>query len=141
MKYLIIKCDELSDGWECDAYREPICMTDDYSKYGYSYEVYELQSDSTFKLIKDYDKSNEEGIAIYDYTDDKLNKVFEKHKDLGRYEITKSQVKKWKSKYHFEETIEEILTDLQCSGSHGEEISGKWIVIGEYTDDKYTSGY
>ena len=98
MKYLIIKCDELSDEWECDAYREPICMTDDYSKYGYGYEVYELQSDSTFKLIKDYDKSNEEGIAIYDYTDDKLNKVFEKHKDLGRYEITKSQVKKWKSR-------------------------------------------
>lgn len=141
MKYLIVKCDELSDGWECDAYREPICMTDDYSKYGYGYEVYELQSDNTFKLIKDYDKINEEGIAVYDYTDDKLNKIFEKHKDLGRYEITKSQIKKWKSKYHFTETIEEILADLQCSGSYGEEINNKLIVIGEYKDDIYSWRY
>lgn len=141
MKYLIIKCDELSDGWECDAYREPICMTGDYSKYGYGYEAYELQSDNTFKLIKDYDKFNEEGIAVYDYTDDKLNKVFEKHKDLGRYKITKSQIKKWKSKYHFKETVEEIFTDLQCTGSYGEQINDRWTVIGEYIDDKYTSGY
>ena len=141
MKYLIIKCDELSDGWECDAYREPICMTDDYSKYGYGYEVYELQSDNTFKLIKDYDKINEEGIAVYDYTDDKLNKVFEKHKDLGRYEITESQVEEWKSKYHFTETVEEILSDLQCTGSYGEEINDRWTVIGEYKDDIYSWGY
>lgn len=61
MKYLIIKCDELSDQYECDADRTPICMTDNYSKYcGYGYEIYELQKDNTFKLIKDYEDYIEE---------------------------------------------------------------------------------
>lgn len=54
MKYLIIKCEELADQWECDANRTPVCITDDYSIYGLGYEVYELQADSTFKLIKEY---------------------------------------------------------------------------------------
>ena len=70
MKYLIIKCDELGDQWECDANRTPICITDDYSKYGYGYEVYELLTDNTFKLIKNYEDTIEEGFAIYEYFDD-----------------------------------------------------------------------
>lgn len=62
MKYLIIQCDELGDQWECDADRTPICMTNDYSKYGgYGYEVYKLKSNGTFELVKEYTKEIKEG--------------------------------------------------------------------------------
>ena len=33
MRYLVIKCEELGDGWECDADREPLCVTEDISKW------------------------------------------------------------------------------------------------------------
>ena len=55
--YLIVKCRELIDGWECDADRTPFCMTDNPSLYGRSFEVYELQDDNTFELIKEYDET------------------------------------------------------------------------------------
>lgn len=43
-KYLIIECDELSDAYECDADRTPICLTDDFEKFNhYGYEIYEVQ--------------------------------------------------------------------------------------------------
>ena len=77
MKYLIIRCDELRDQWECDADRTPICLTDDYSKYNCrGYEIYEIQKDNTFKLIREYNDITIEEIviAIYsleaEYTDD-----------------------------------------------------------------------
>lgn len=60
MKYLIMKCDELGDQWECDADRTPICMTDDWEAYfnanniPYDFEVWERQADNTFKRIKEY---------------------------------------------------------------------------------------
>ena len=54
MKYLVMKCDELMDAYECDADRTPICLTDDYSNYGQGYEIYELNEDNTFELIRSY---------------------------------------------------------------------------------------
>ena len=141
MKYLIIKCDELGDQWECDANRTPVCITNDYSKYGYGYEVYELLADNTFKLIKDYEDTIEEGFAIYEYFDDGSVNLYEKFPNMTRDDITKSQVKKWKKKYHFTDTINEIYEWLKSGGSYGEEINKKWIVIGEYFDDDYSSGY
>ena len=141
MKYLIIKCDELGDQWECDANRTPICITDDYSKYGYGYEVYELLADNTFKLIKDYEDTIEEGFAIYEYFDDGSVNLYEKFPNMTRDDITKSQVKKWKKKYHFTDTIKDMFDDLTHYGACSDEIKGKYIVIGEYFDDNYSSGY
>lgn len=54
-KYLIMKCDELSDQYECDADRSPVCLVDDWAYYNeYGYEVYEILKNNTFKLIKSY---------------------------------------------------------------------------------------
>ena len=49
MKYLIIKCEELGDQWECDCDRKPLTMCDNWEKWyqenqkniNYSFEVYE----------------------------------------------------------------------------------------------------
>lgn len=61
MKYLIIKCKELGDQWECDADRTPICITDDFDKfYQFGYEIYEILDNGTFKLIKEYEEERED---------------------------------------------------------------------------------
>lgn len=53
--YLVVKCDELSDQYECDADRTPICVTKNYNKYNHpGYEIYEILSDGKLKLIKQY---------------------------------------------------------------------------------------
>lgn len=137
MKYLIVKCVELGDQWECDANRNPVCLTDDYSKYGRGYEVYELLEDGTFKLIKDYEECIESGIAIVKFDEEDIPSPLEKFKNLKRYEVTKSKVKKWKHKYGFSETVEVIYHGIRGCGEHGEMIGNEFVSICEYIDDRY----
>lgn len=61
MLYLIMKCRELDDGWECDADRKPIAITDNWHawvaihKPKYPYEVYANFSGKMHK-IKNYEE-------------------------------------------------------------------------------------
>ena len=53
--YLVVKCDELCDQYECDADRTPICVTKNYKSYNRpGYEIYAILSDGKLKLIKEY---------------------------------------------------------------------------------------
>lgn len=101
MKYLIVKCVELGDQWECDADRTPVCITNDFDKFNqYGYEIYKICDNETFELIKQYDESSEEGFAVYKwYNDDDVedkepNVIMEKIKNVGRSYFNKSKVKK-----------------------------------------------
>lgn len=147
MLYFIMQCFELGDQYECDADRTPLCLTEDPNQYGLGYEVYQVNSDNTLTLIKDYDTELESGMALYWWNDNNNDDerlpqvIIEKWKDLGRDDVSKSQIKKIKKQAGFHDTIEEILNDIYCVGSHGETIDGKWIVFGEYADDRYSLGY
>ena len=149
MKYLIIKCTALNDQWECDADRTPVCITDDFNKYNqYGYEIYKICDDGTFKLMKEYEESDEEGYAIYkwnnaDETDDKEpDVIIEEFKNAKRSDFTKSKIKKLKSKYGFKDTVDEIYKDIDCSDQHGEEINHEWVVLGYYIKGaNYPKGY
>lgn len=57
MKYLIVKCESLSDGWECDANRTPLCVTNNLDEYKgkWGYEIYEIRSDGRTILIQDWE--------------------------------------------------------------------------------------
>ena len=56
MKYLVIKCIPLSDQYECDADREPVCVANDTTAYeGKSYAIYEIHSDGSLELIQSYE--------------------------------------------------------------------------------------
>ena len=57
MKYWIVKCEPLSDGWECDANRIPLCVTDNLDEYKdkWGYEIYEIRSDGRTILIQDWE--------------------------------------------------------------------------------------
>ena len=140
--YLIMKC---SDQFECDASREPFCLTEDSKQYGYGFEVYKVKSNNTFELVKEYDVANETGFAIVDWieTDDDENDtafVKKKYPNLTRETITKSQVKQIKKEFGFIETVKEIFDDISYSGSHGEVIGEKWRVFGEYLDNNFDRG-
>lgn len=142
MEYLIVKCEELSDQYECDCNRIPLKMVDDYSSYGYGYEVYKLNKDNTFQLIKEYDKYLEEGIGVYKFDEnDKIKKVYEKHKNMTRDDVSKAQLKRWKRLYGFQGTVKEIFESIECGGGYGELINDEWTVIGEYYDNRYSLGY
>jgi hypothetical protein len=55
-KYLIVKCKELNDQYECEADRKIICMTNNYQPFKkYGYEVYEMRENGSFKLIQEFD--------------------------------------------------------------------------------------
>lgn len=61
-KYLVVKCYELHDQWECDADRIPVCMTNDWRKWRREIceincdfvEVYEVHSDGDLYLCHSF---------------------------------------------------------------------------------------
>lgn len=66
--YLIMKCKELNDQYECDADRIPMFITDDWEKNipDYCYEVYEILDDGKINLLIDYENApaREQGIIF-----------------------------------------------------------------------------
>lgn len=56
MKYLVIKCYELCDQYECDADRIPVCVTNDYSLYNErGYEIYKIEENGNLIKIRNYE--------------------------------------------------------------------------------------
>ena len=56
MQYLIVKCEALSDQYECDADRTPLCITDDFNLQKYNKvgnEVYKILPNGKLELIKE----------------------------------------------------------------------------------------
>lgn len=147
MKYLIVRCEELNDGWECDADRTPVCMTDDPSPYGRGYEVYELQEDGFFEKVKDYEDANAEGMALYRWNlDDDMNEVspevLERYPCLDRSDVTLEMVSAIAERVGFEECeVAEILHDIHHMSAYGEEVGEYWVVFGRYADNYFDCAY
>lgn len=147
-KYLIVKCEELDDPYECDADRMPICLTDDYNKYNkYGYEIYRINNDNSLTKVRDYNSVTTTKMGVYYWNYDNYNdlestkpNVLETWKGDSD-SITKSQVKKLKEKYHFKGMVKDIYDDITHCAGYGEEIDGKWTVIGEINDNDYCIGY
>lgn len=148
MKYLIVKCVDLNDQYECDADRTPICMTDNKEEYWKSnYEIYEVRSNGKLELIKESYVAGEEGFAIYYWPKNKNAEydkpmVMKKWKNKKRKDFTLKEIKELKKTWCFtEEPAETILKEIKMGGSYGEQIGERWFVIGEYYDDNFASGY
>ena len=145
MKYLVLECRELGDQWECDAERTPLCITNDISKYGVGYEIYSIEENGSLTLYKNYETSLESGVALYSWNDgeeeETLPVVIERYPNKTRNSFSKSFIKKLKQRVKFTATIDDILTNVNCSGAHGELINDKWVVFGEYSDTHFDLGY
>lgn len=144
--YLIVKCDELCDQFECDADRTPVCLTEDASPYGRGFEVYEINPNNSLTLIKDYETGGgDSGMALYYWNEGEddnevLPTVIEKWVGLNSNSVSKSQIKQIKKQARFNESLKEIEEEIRNCGSYGEEVDGKWVVFGDYEDSLYSFG-
>lgn len=158
-KYLIVKCVELNDQYECDADREPMFLVDDWEQWykdnspTYQFEVYRFVDDSECELIKTMEDSMDEGMALYFWNMD------DDHEEVaptvvGTYEDydRKSPVPKrvwsifrqgayWADDEEF--TEEDFKKDLAASGyaSWDDKEHKKYWVYGWYRDNHYCLGY
>lgn len=101
MKYLIVKCEELDDQWECDANRKPITMTDNWQEWyidnipDYYFEVYEYnEKENTFSCIKNYDVPVENGMcfAYYPNSNDDTPTGLRYFPSLTRYDAVPTDI-------------------------------------------------
>ena len=123
--YLVVRCEELGDQYECDANRVPVCLTEDYDKYNKrGYEIYKVLPDNTFELVREYDTITKEDmvVAIWynedncDNDPDEIIHICDGDRDA----VTTSMIKTIKKKYHFHETIKDIKHDISSCGAHTE---------------------
>lgn len=158
-KYLIVKCEPLSDQYECDCDREPMFLVDDWNDWieknhpTYWFEVYKFADSEKAELIKEYDEAADEGMALYfwDMDDDHEEvapTVLAHYKDYTRKNKVPDEV--WKvfrqGAYWAdgdEMTEEEFKRDLDCSGfaSWEDKEHKKFWVYGDYADGRYCVGY
>jgi hypothetical protein len=140
MLYLIIRCDELNDQWECDADRTPVCLTENWKKWfninnpDYLFEVYEYDNNE-FNLIKEYNEAMEEGMAFY-YWDENNDKacVIEKWPNKNRDDAIPKSVLRFKKFFENNYKLE-----LYGGGSFSYNKDGKTYIYGEYYDSKYST--
>lgn len=71
-KYLVVKCKELGDQYECDADRTPMFMCDSWEdlELNYAFEVWEFMNNGQFERIKDYDEPPTKGSIVLAYFPD-----------------------------------------------------------------------
>lgn len=132
--YLVVRCEELGDQYECDANRVPICLTEDYDKYNkQGYEIYKVLADNTFERIREYDEITKEDmvVAIWSSADAYNDEPTELIHicDGDRNAVTTDMIKTIKRKYHFKESIKDIKLDISSYGTHTEETEDNGIIV------------
>ena len=143
MKYLVVECNELCDGYECDANRTPRFITDDWKNhtYDYDFEVYEiLENGEIGKKIKSYDNYLETGMALYYWSEDEdceevSPTVIYKYPNTTNKNKVPEEVKKYIKKGN------DVYDNLISSGDITFYIDGKYYVYGKYSDNHYSFGY
>ena len=159
VKYLIVKCMELSDQYECDADREPMFLVDDWEDWfeknhpTYQFEVYKFVDEKEATLEKTYDEVMDEGMALYFWNmDDNFEEVaptvIAHYKDYDRHKTVPDKVWEifrqgayWTDDDEF--TEKDFKKDLKCQGyaSWDDKEHKKYWVYGHYADGRYCLGY
>ena len=149
-KYLIMKCEELGDQYECDCDRTPITICENWQEWyhqnkniiEYDFEVYEFKNNK-FNLIKKYDDNPMEpkGMALYYWTDgqdltEELPTIVYEYKNSTR----KNPIPK--ECLSFMEKGTDLDNSLLDCGTISFFIDDKYYVYGEYWDNnEYSLGY
>ena len=156
MLYLIMRCDELNDQYECDADRTPIAIVEDWKDWiakdhgiDYRFEVWAYDGNE-FELVKPYDEPLDSGMALCywlnnDNPEETKPHVIAKFPSLTRHDPVPNIVKEIMNKGAYQDdSLEEEGVDnsLRSSGyiswftkDH------KYYVYGEYEDNHYDFGY
>lgn len=141
MEYLIVKCKELEDPYECDASRTPVCLCKDYTPYKtWGYEVYEVDALGNFKLIQNYDEEIDEHYYVVIYDGDDCENIVSVER-LGT-ELSDNEISTLKRKYKIPGKFKDIKSDLLIDALSGFFNDKKqWVAIGKKCQDRYYWGY
>lgn len=158
-KYLIVKCTELDDQFECDCNREPMFLVDDWKDWfnknrpTYQFEVYKFVDGNEATLEKTYDEVMDAGMALYFWNMDDDHEevaptVIAHYKDYDRKKKVPDKVWKifrqgayWADGDEF--TEKDFKYNLRSCGyvSWDDKEHKKYWVYGHYADGRYDSGY
>ena len=158
-KYLIVKCEELGDQYECDANREPMFLVDDWEKWyhdnlpRYKFEVYKFEDDKQCTLEKTYETSMDYGMALYYWHEGEdcetvSPTVVAKYARADRNTPVPDEVLSvfhqgayWSDGDKF--TDKDFKKDLKCCGAASwlDEKYEKYWVYGNYEDGRYCPNY
>lgn len=158
-KYLIVKCEELEDQYECDADRTPVAMTDDFKEWykkntpQYSFEVWEYSEENEerdeFKLVKEYTESLESGMAFYYWEENESGEepphILNKWEGRTRKEPIPDEVLNYGGvKYYdvhrplnWERAKKEVKEEGSIGFFSSSDASGRYYVYGEYKENNY----
>jgi len=158
-KYLIMRCEELMDQYECDANREPMFLVDDWTKWyqenhpNYQFEVYKFEDDKECTLEKTYEESMDYGMALYFWNMDDSHEevaptVIAHYKGYNRDKKVPNKVWNvfrqgayWADGDEF--TEKDFKNDLRSCGyvAWDDKEHKKFWVYGYYADGRYCLGY
>ena len=158
-KYLIMKCKELADQYECDADREPMFLVEDWEDWfkknqpTYQFEVYKFVDEEEATLEKLYVEALDEGMALYfwnmnDDHEEVPPTVIAHYKNYNRDKKVPDKVwEVFRQGAYWEDgdkyTEKEFKNDLRCCGyaSWDDKEYKKFWVYGHYEDGRYCLGY
>lgn len=154
MLYLIMRCDELDDQYECDAKRVPIAIVNNWKDWAknhipdYNYEVWQYDDDGNFSCIKDYSEGMEEGMALYYWEASENPEVNDPHciakfpsftRNNAVPSVVKETIKKGAYTCDDEEGVDDNLHSSGYITWYNKE--NRYYVYGEYRDNHYSFGY
>ena len=154
MLYLIMRCDELGDQYECDANRTPIAIVENWKDWvnnhltDYYYEVWQYDNDGNFSCIKEYNESLTEGMALYYWNknedpDEDSPHIVTMFPFFTRYSAVPSVVKQYIKKGAYtcddEKGVDNNL--ISCGYITWYNKNNRYYVYGEYRDNHYSLGY
>lgn len=153
MLYLIMRCDELGDQYECDADRTPITLVENWKDWAknhtpdYAYEVWQYNNDGTFSCIKDYNDV-EEGMALYYWDEDEDPEENRPHiianfpsttRKSTIPSIVKQTIKKGAYTWNGKTGVDNDLSNCGHITWYNKE--KRYYVYGEYRGNHYIVGY
>lgn len=139
--YLIVKCTELLDQYECDYDREPLKVVSDYTPYDKKgYEVYEISTSGGLNCIRKADAVTEKGVGLFWFTPFNYktpNKIFWKKPNISLAYVPFSQMKEWFSEVGINDLDIDDLEEMStCSDVYCITKDGGDFVLAEYEDDE-----
>lgn len=153
--YLIMRCDELSDQWECDADRTPIAIVDDWKKWfdeqkplDYLFEVYEWDG-KNMTNVKDLYIPMDEGMVLCFWEDGSIDdaRPVILQQWSGRTREDKIPHSVWIEISEFlasddnvaGDTYKTVMDSIKSTGEYSwqTETDDGLFVYGEYSDNRY----
>lgn len=138
--YLIVKCTELTDQFECDYDREPLKVVSDYTPYDKKgYEIYEISTSGGLNCIRRPYQVTESGVGLFWFKSftQTPSKVFWKKPDISLRNVPLSQIKEWFSEVGVKNVDDYDLDDmLDCGYSYCIRQDDGDLVLADYEDDQ-----